>query len=152
MPVVRAAGGVQGASVRLGAVSLVVLIAGLVLAQPPLVPAAIVLACGGYAAELAIDDAPLDSYAAVVAAGVFLAAELAYWSIEEREGVPADPGAPARRAAFVALLGLGALLVGAVLLELAGAIHSRSLALDVVGTIAAAAALLVVARNRAAGR
>jgi hypothetical protein len=130
-------------SVRVSAVGLVVLVAALVRSWPTLVPVAIVLVCGGYAAELAIDDAPLDSSAPVVAAAVLLAAELAYWSLEEAERVAGSPGEDWRHAVFVAALGLGAFVVGALLVALVASVHTASLALDVTGALAAATTLAV---------
>lgn len=129
---------------RVSAIGLVVLLAAVVRSWPVLVPVAIVLVCGGYAAELAIDDAPLDASAPVLAAAVLVAAELAYWSIEEAERVAGSPGEGWRHAVFVAALGLGALVVGSLLLTLVDAVHTTSLALDVTGALAAAAALATV--------
>jgi hypothetical protein len=125
-------------------VALVVLVAALVLGWAPLVPLAIATVGGLYAAELALDSAPLDTAAPVVAAGLLLAAELSYWSLEEGEQVPGDPGAGLRRASFVAVLGLGALLAGASLLALVDAVQAEGLALDVVGALAAASILVAV--------
>jgi hypothetical protein len=139
-------------TVRVSAIGLVVLVAAIVRSWPVLVPVALVLVCGGYAAELAIDDAPLDSTAPVLAAAVLIAAELAYWSIEEAERVTGMPGEAWRRAVFVAALGLGALVVGSLLLVLADAVHQTSLALDVTGALAAAAALTLVVLLGAGGR
>jgi hypothetical protein len=134
----------QDVSVRLGVAAVVVLLAAVVRGWPVLIPPAIVLACGSYATELAIDDAPLDVLAPVLAAAVLVTAELAYWSIEERARTVSDPGEELRHGAFVAALGLGGLGLGALLLGLVDAVHARSLALDVSGTIAAAAALVVI--------
>jgi hypothetical protein len=63
------------------------------------------------------------------------------------------PGDDLRRLAYVAALGVGALLVAAVLLALADAIRARGLGVDVVGAVAAACALVAVvffARGRGA--
>ncbi len=129
---------------RVAAAALVALVAALVLGWAPLVPLAIATVGGLYAAELALDDASLDAAAPVVASGLLLATELAYWSLEERERVPGDPGAGLRRASFVAVLGLGALLAGASLLALVDAVRAEGLALDVVGALAAASILAAV--------
>ena len=79
-----------------------------------------------------------------VALLVLLAAELAYWSLDERERVPGEAGEGLRRAGFVALLGLGAFLVGATVLALADAIGGGGLALDFLGAAAAVAALFAI--------
>ena len=109
------------------------------------VPAAVALAGGLYAAELAIDDAPLDVAAPAVAAGLLLCAELAYWSLEERTRWLGDRGESLRRAAVVALLGAaGAFLVAATLLALVDAVRARGLALDLLGALAAVTVLATV--------
>ena len=151
MPVARAAGTLQATSARVAALALVALVAALVLGWAPLVPLAIALVGGSYVAQLAVDDAALDTLAPVLAVGLVLVAELAYWSLEEREHVPGDPGDGLRHGAFVAILGLGALLAGAALLALADSVRAQSLALDVLGAAAAAAilaAVVVAARGR----
>lgn len=127
---------------RVAAVALLALVAALVLGWPSLVPAPIVLLGGLYGAQLAVDDAALDAAAPLVAAGLLVTAELAYWSLEEREGVRADPGEALRRLAFVAVLALGALLVAAVLLALVDAVRAGGLAVDLVGALSAATALI----------
>jgi hypothetical protein len=120
------------------------LVAAIVLAWPSLVPVAVALVGGLYAAELAIADAPLDPATPVLAVALLLMAELAYWSLDERYRAPRDPGEGLRRVAFLALLGIVAALVAAVLLALVDEVRAHSLAFDVVGAIAAAAALLAV--------
>lgn len=130
---------------RVAAVALLVLIAALALGWSPLVPVAIAAVGGLYAAQLAVDDASLDAAAPVVATGLLLVTELAYWSLEERERVPGDPGDGLRHAAFVALLAVGALVVGALLLALVDEIQAEGLALDVLGAAAGAAILAAIA-------
>jgi hypothetical protein len=137
------------AGVRVAAVAFLALVAAIALGWSPLVPIAAAIGVGLYAAELAIDDAPLDVAAPAVAAGLLLCTELAYWSLEERTRWRGEPGDGLRRAAFVALLGVGALLVAAVLLGLVDAVRARGLALDLLGGAAAAAVVatvLVIAR------
>ena len=144
VPIARASDSLQGASVRLSVVGIVALVAAVVLGWPSLIAASIVLMGSVYAAQLAIDDAGLDSAAPVFAAGVLVTAELAYWSLEERERVRGDAGDGLRHAAFVAGLGVAALLVASVLLALVDAISTRGLAVDLLGAAAAAAALFAV--------
>jgi hypothetical protein len=136
--------GSGGADARVAAVSLVALVLALVSGWSALVPLSLALAGAAYGVQLALDDAPLDAGAPLVAAGLLVAAELAYWSLEERDRVPGDPGQGLRRVAFVAASGVGALLVGALLLALVDSVHARGLALDVAGAFAAAAALTVI--------
>ncbi len=130
--------------VRVILVALVVLVAALVLEWAPLLPASLALLGGVYAAELYADDARLDSAAPLFAAGLYVTAELGYWSLEERERVEAAPGEGLRRLAIVTVLGLVALVVAASLLALADVVRTRGLAVDVLGAAAAAAALLAV--------
>jgi hypothetical protein len=151
---VRAGGGVEHAGVRVSAVALLALAVILVLGLPSLVPVPFVLVGGVYAAQLAVDDVPLDAGAPAVAAGLLVAVELTYWSLDERDRVKSEPGDDLRRVAYLAGLGVMALLVATVLLALADAIRTRGLGMDVAGAAAAALALLAVfvfARGRAPG-
>jgi hypothetical protein len=153
VPVARADGTLQSVGVRVVAVALVVLVAALVLGWTPLIPAAITLAGAMYGSQLALDDEPLDTVAPVLAAALVLTAELSYWSLEERERIPGDPGDGLRHAAFVAMLGVAALLLGGALLALVDQVSAESVALDVLGAIAAAGALAaVVLAARGRGR
>jgi hypothetical protein len=73
-----------------------------------------------------------------------MAVELAYWSLDTRDRVRGMPGDDLRRVAYVAALGVGALVASALLLALADAIRARGLGIDVLGAVAAASALLAV--------
>ena len=151
LPMARGDDEFRTAAVRIGAIAFLALVAGIVLAKPAFIPVAAALAGGVYAAELAIADAPLDIAAPAAAAGLFLCAELAYWSLDESTRWRGEDGDGLRRAAFVALMAGAALLVAALLLALADAVRARGLALDLVGALAAAAAIatvLVFAGNR----
>jgi hypothetical protein len=108
------------------------------------VPIPFVVVAGIYVAQLAVDDAPLDVVAPAFAAGLVMAVELAYWSLDTRDRVRGMAGDDLRRVAYVAALGVGALVASAVLLALADAIRARGLGVDVVGAVAAACALLAV--------
>ena len=119
------------------------LASGVVLRWPVLVPAALVALGGGYATLLGLEGGALDERAPLVAAALFVVAELAYWSLELRDAVADEPGAYARRLALVAALGLGALAVGAGLLAVVDA--GGGIGLEVVGAVAAVAALAIVA-------
>lgn len=120
------------------------LAAVLAVGAPALVPLPFLLVGGIYAAQLAVDDAPLDPAAPAFAAGLVVGAELAYWSLDERDGVKGRPGDDLRRAGYVAGLGVAALLVAAVVLALVDAVRARGLGVDVLGAAAAALALLAV--------
>ena len=91
VPLARGQEQFEAADVRVAAVAFVALIAAIVRGWAWLVPASIALVGGSYAAELAIDDVPLDAAAPIVAIGLLLASELAYWSLDERdEGCPTE--------------------------------------------------------------
>lgn len=134
----------QQVGARVAAVALVALVAALVLGWSSLLPASLVLLGGIYAAQLGVDDAALDGASPMFAAGLYVTAELGYWSLEEREWVRAEPGEGLRRAGFVAALGLGSLLVASGMLVLVDAVRAGGLAVDVLGAAAAAAALIAV--------
>ena len=144
VPIARGDDTFQEFDVRVAAVAFVALLAALVQGWSWLVPAAIALAGGSYALELAIDDAPLDVAVPVVAVGLLLAAELAYWSLDERTRTTGDPGEGLRRAALVALGAAVTLVLGAALLALADEVRARGLALDLVGVLAAVAVVVTV--------
>jgi hypothetical protein len=116
-------------------------VAAIVLGWSPLVPVAVALVGGTYAVELAIDDAPLDVSVPVIALSLLFAAELAYWSLDERCNATGDVGQGLRRAALVALGGVAAVVVAGGLLVLVDAVRTRGLALDVLGAVAAVAVL-----------
>ena len=144
MPLSRGDDTFQQVDVRIAAVALVALVVAIVQGWPWLAPVAIALVGGTYAVELAIDDAPLDVAVPVVAVGLLLAAELAYWSLDERSHTVGDPGEGPRRAAFVATGAAGALVVASALLALVDEIRGRGLALDLGGAIAAVAVVVTV--------
>lgn len=129
----------------MGAVALLLLVAALVLELVQLVPVSLLVLGGMYGAQLALDDAPLDPATPLVAAALFLTAELAYWSLEERTGARPEPGERLRRLAVVAGFALATLLVAAMLLALVDGVRTRGLAIDLLGAAAAAATLVAVA-------
>lgn len=144
MPLSRGSADIFAVGLRVAIAALLALVAALVLEQPWLIAASLLLLGGLYGAQLAVDDDPLDLAAAFVAAGVLVTAELAYWSLEERENVKGEPGDSLQRLAFVALLGVAAAVVATGLIALVDAVRARGLAVDVLGAMAAAAVLLAV--------
>jgi hypothetical protein len=129
---------------RVTAVALVVLVAALVLGWARLIPVSLLLLGGAYATYLGVDDVAVDPAAPALAAGLVVTAELAYLSLEEAQGIRPAAGEVWRRAAFVAGLGLGALILSGGVLALADAASTRGLAIDLLGAMAAAAALILV--------
>jgi hypothetical protein len=133
----------DGAAVA-GGLALLVLAVGLLLRVHAVVPAAIVLIGGEYALVLSVDGSTLDSRAAVVAAGLLVSAELAYWSFELRAQVTDEPGSYARRLSVLALLGLGALTLSGLLVAVVDLAGRGGLAVEIAGAAAAFAAVVLL--------
>ncbi len=126
----------------------VVLLVGL----PQLVVAAAALVGGAYAASLAIEADGVDLAAPLVAAGLLLSCELAFWAHELRTTSPDEPGLRGLRAAWLSLLTLGALGMGAGLVTLVDVARVDGLAVEAAGAVAAlgvAVVLLQDVRRRA---
>ena len=144
VPLARGDDTLQAVDVRVAAVAFVALVASVVRGWPVLVPVALTLVGGAYAAELAVDDAPLDLAVPAIAVGLFLAAELAYWSLDERRRSVGDAGMGLRRAALVAASGLAIVLASSVLLVVIDEVRARGLALDLTGALAAVSVIVIV--------
>jgi hypothetical protein len=130
--------------VRMAAVAVVVLVVALVLEWSSLVPAALLGVGAAYATRLALDDPPLDFRVAALGALLYLAAELAYWSLETEGDLAGEPGAGWRRLAVVVALAAGALVVTALPLAVLDVVRARGLAVDLIGAAAAAGVLLTL--------
>jgi len=133
-------------------VALAVLAAGLVLRLPATIPAAIVLLGAEYVGVLVFDTDALEARAPLVAGTLLAVGELAYWSLEVRGPVVDEAGTYMRRFAFLALLVVGAIGVGAVVLMLVEVVAAGGVAVDILGAAAAlgALALLALAARRTA--
>jgi hypothetical protein len=127
----------------LAAVSLGLLAAGLALPMPAAVTAALVGggACWAISAWTRGADAPGGTV--LVAAGMLVAAELAFASLEQA-AVADEPELVARRLAGIAGHGVGALALAAVLLAFLGLHAGGGLVLETVGVIAAVGVLVLV--------
>jgi hypothetical protein len=102
---------------------------------------------GEYAATLELAGrSRADGRAPVVAAALVLVHELVAWSCELEPAIPHERGLLGRRAARVALLGVGAPAIAAVVLILAAAPLDAGLTGDALGVAAAVAALALLAR------
>jgi hypothetical protein len=130
--------------VRLCGLAFLSLVAAVVLGWSPLVALSVGLVGATYATHLAVDDPGLDAKAALLGAGLLLTAELAYWSLAERERVASEPGESLRRLGLLLAVALAVLGAGIALLIVSDAVRTGGLAVDLVGAAAAAAALLVV--------
>jgi hypothetical protein len=96
-----------------------------------------------YAVYLALRPGTVDSRAPIVAAVLFGAAELAFWSLEPH-AVRAERAVVVRRLALIGGTALGAALLASLVLVVAAS-ASGGVLLEAVGVVAAVATLGVVA-------
>jgi hypothetical protein len=116
------------------------------------IPAALFLLGAEYAAFLAVEDAPVDTRAPLVAAALLVTAELSYWSLELRAAVTEEPGSLARRLTWTLALALTGLVLAAVTLALVDLVDGDGLWIEALGALAAIAALvLLLASARRSG-
>ncbi|MBA2462824.1 MAG: hypothetical protein H0V45_13850 [Actinobacteria bacterium] len=140
-----AEGSLRSWTIVLGAPAVVLLAAGLVLRRPSAIPAAIFLLGAAYATRLLAEEETLHEGAPIVAAALFGLAELAYWSLELRDGVADEAGAHLRRIGLLAGLTLGVLALGVALLALVDVLQTEGIAVEALGVAAAVAALALLA-------
>jgi hypothetical protein len=107
-----------------------------------LLPLGLLCVGASYGLHLALDERSVDAAAPLVAAALFIAAELAYWSLER--GAPSRRGAAARRAGGVALGAVLTALVGSLVLVAASGV-SGGVALEALGVLAALLTLGAIA-------
>ncbi len=112
-------------------------------------PAALALAltasAAAYALLLTIDEPPLDSRAAGVAAALLVVGELSGWA-QELAGTTDEPGGAWRRPAWIAGAATGALALAWIVVAVADVARVEGLAVEAVGALAALAALVLVTR------
>jgi hypothetical protein len=104
---------------------------------------------GAYTVLLLVDDPPLDTRAAGLAAALVAVGELAGWSRELGRATRDEPGNAWRRPAWIAGAGIGALALAWTVLAVADLARVQGLAVEAVGALAALGALLVVRRGLA---
>jgi hypothetical protein len=126
------------------------LLAALLLKRAEPIPLAIALLVAPYVSIVVFELEGLDVYAPVVAALLFVVAELSYWSLELRGSLADEPGTYLRRIAVLAGLLVVTLAAGTALLVLVEVVTAGGAALDVLGAVAAvgAIALLALAASR----
>ena len=110
-----------------------------------LLPWALALAGGEYAAYLVIREGTIDSLAPVYAAGLLLVAELAYWSLDRHVRGPGER-LLFRRTSLIVAACVAAGGVGGLILALAEFSVSGGLGLEILGVAAAIGALALLAR------
>jgi hypothetical protein len=113
--------------------------------RPVVLGAALTTSAAAYALLLAIDDPPLDSRAAGVAAALVVVGELNGWA-RELAGTRDEPGGAWHRPAWIAGVAVGALGLCWVVLAIADVTRLEGLGIEAVGALAALAALAVAAR------
>jgi hypothetical protein len=132
----------------LGGCAVLLLAAGLVLRAPVLVAPAAAMLGAAYAVSRAVDGGALDLQAPVMAVALLLVCELGYWAHELRTTSPDEPGARARRVAWLALLGVATFVPSVGLLALSDLLRVEGIAVEAAGAAAAACligAVLVLA-------
>jgi hypothetical protein len=129
----------------LGTAGVLWLFVGLVSRWSAPLAAGIVFLGAEQAVRLATGRSSVDPWTPAYAAGLLLAAELAWWSIEPRVAAWSEPGAVLRRVLTVAAACVGAGLLAALVVLAAGAPLRGGVGLELVGVLAAAAAVAVVA-------
>jgi hypothetical protein len=110
---------------------------------PSLLPLGLAGVGAGYAVFVSFRAGTADPRAPIVCAAFFAAAELAFWSIEVR-AARGERIVIVRRLVLVIVGALGAALLGALLLVLAGS-ASGGVGLEAIGVLAAVLALALVA-------
>jgi hypothetical protein len=129
--------------VGVGAAGLALALAGLIRPWPSVAAAGIAVVGAAYAVALGVGPRTVDEWAPLVAAGLFVTAELGFWSIEPSAALP-ERAVVVRRLLFLAAAALAVGLVGSVLLYAASG-ASGGLGLESLGVAAAVAALAIVA-------
>jgi hypothetical protein len=127
------------------AVAAALITAGLVIRRPIGIPVAIVLLAAPYVAVLGFEVDGLDTRAPLIAALLFSVAELAYWSLELRGTLAAEPGTYFRRLALLAALAMGTIAGGTVVLVLAEQVAADGPAFEIAGAAAAVGAIALLA-------
>jgi hypothetical protein len=136
-------GAVAGIAAAAGAS---VLAAAVVLRRGTLVTVGLALVGTGYGVSLV--GGGLDGAASLVAGGLILVGELAYWAIEPGAAIKIGQGATLRRGGFIVTLALGSAVLGALLLAagstpLEGGATLGLLGVGAVIVVAAAAVWLI---------
>lgn len=104
----------------------------------------------GYTVFLGLREETVDPGAPLVAAALFAATELAFWSVEPRQGW-SEPPVLVRRIVFICAGALGTALVGALLLVLVAG-RSGGVGFEAIGVGAAVLTLAIVAALTARAR
>jgi hypothetical protein len=131
-----------GLAVLAGVVAALVLLVGIAFRAGPIVGAGLLLVGLDYGVSLVTRSGTAGYGVVPYAAGLVLAAELAYWSLE----APREWALVGRRALLVATLAGASAAVAALVVAVANASSGRSVGFELVAFAGAAAALLLLAR------
>lgn len=142
---VAAAGQRAPATYALTGAALALLVLGLVLRVPALVPWAVAAAGADYVLARTGGDV-VDGWAALAGAALLLAAELAFWSATDDPRLPVERPVVLRRAATIGALALTGLLVGFLLLGAAALTASSGVVVAAAGVAAAVTSIAFVLR------
>lgn len=126
-----------------GAGGCAMVVAALVLRRPSVLPVGLAGVGASYAVFLSLHSGPLDARAPLVAAGLFVAAELGFWALE-RSPARSERVVVLRRIAGLAAGALFTGLVGSLLLVLTTGLRP-GIGFEVVGVGAAVLALAAIA-------
>jgi hypothetical protein len=129
----------------IGLLGVVLLAVAVVRARAGLVPWALALLGGGYGLALVLVDGDLDARAGFVAAGLLLAGELAYWSVEARRWPQEESAAARSRLAGLLVLALAAATIGTLLVAAGAAVPAGTALVQAVGVLGAVGALFTLA-------
>jgi hypothetical protein len=132
-------------AVGLGGAGLFFFALGLVLRTSAALALGIALLGAEQAVRLAAGPREADPWIPIYAIGFLLAAELAWWSIEPRVAAWAEPEVAVWRLATVGMACAGAGVLAALVLLAAGTPIAGGVGLELVGVLAATAAVVVVA-------
>ena len=127
----------------LGAGSVALLAFGLAVPSPPALVGSFVGIAASWSLSAWTRGSGAPGGTILAAAGIFVAAELAYWSLEQAS-VPDEPELLARRAAGLALRAVGAVVLVSFALAALGLNAGGGLVLEAVGAAAAVALLALV--------
>jgi len=130
----------------LGGLGMVMLVYVLWRTDEELLPWALLMAGIGYGLSLALHRGGIDGAAPLVGAGLLLSGELATWSVDERWAIRAERSLVVARAAAVAGLVLGGLLIGGLVLALAAAPSGGGLGWTLIGASSVVAILALAVR------
>ncbi len=141
-PTFVGARGADGVLLALGAAGWLLLAVALGAHLPSLVAAGLVILGAGYAVSLGAD---IDGRAPLYAGLLLLVGELAYWALDLRVPMAAEPGTLRRRAFAAGVTPVLGVVLAAVILALTAVpALAGSVAWEVVGVLAAAGALTLV--------